>query len=130
MWFDGHGRHPGCAEVRLQNVQGSCLAAARHGIHENHRLVGIQKGVNQIEPADAEIMHMHVSRQRALRQTPGDFDTESVVPEEDIANAGDENARGTHDDYGSLFCFMSDQVKVDLQFVLYFDQSTKRRDRM
>src|SRR5207248_270104 len=47
-------------------------------------------------PADAEIDHAHLGRQRAPRQPLGDLDPEGVVAQENIPDPGDEDARPRH----------------------------------
>ena len=78
---------------RLDHINSPRFFSARHGIDENRHVAPVEKRVGQIDPTNAEIDHAHALGPgspvaRALRY----LDAEGVVAEEDIADAGDEDA--------------------------------------
>ena len=95
MRFDGRGGRARLVELRFQNVHCPHAAAAGSGVYQDHCLVLVQQSVCQIEPANAKIDDANGFGERMLRQAPDDLDSERIVTEEDVADAGNQNPRGT-----------------------------------
>src|SRR5262249_49945906 len=71
-------------------------AASRRGVHEDHCFIAIEKGVSQIDAADAEIGHPHRVVPRPVRKASGHFHAKRIIPKEDIADPGNKQTRGRH----------------------------------
>jgi hypothetical protein len=92
--LDCRGWRAGVVQLRFQNVNRPHFAAAGSGGYQDYRLVWVKKGVGQVEPADAKILDADCLGERVLRQATGDLNSECIVTEKDIADAGNQNSRG------------------------------------
>ena len=63
----------------------------RAGIYQDRGFVTILQGIGQVEPANAKVGHAHVRRQLPGGQAANDFHAERVIPEEDVADASDQD---------------------------------------
>jgi hypothetical protein len=82
----------GLARVRLDQVERAGPAAARRRVDHDDGLVSVEQGVGEVEPPDAKIRHPNLRGQFAFQKPPDNLDAEGVVAQEDIADAGDQNA--------------------------------------
>jgi hypothetical protein len=92
--LDCRGWRAGVVQLRFQNVNRPHFAAAGSGVYQNHSLVWVKQGVRQVEPANAKIDDADRCGERVLRQATGDLNSECIVTEKDIADAGNQNSRG------------------------------------
>ena len=79
-------------EVGLQDEDRPWRLAARRGVDQDQRVVPLQQLVREVDAADAEVRHLDAGRKRLVRQAVRHLDTEAVVAEEDIADAGHQHA--------------------------------------
>ena len=68
----------------------------RTSIHEDCGFVAVLQGVGEIEAANAEVGYAHGLRQLQAGHAANYFHTESVVAEEDVADAGNEDGWFLH----------------------------------
>src|SRR3954468_8765292 len=98
----GEREHPGgihrvrlerrrAVRARLDDVDGAGLRAARSRIDEDRRLPLLEERVGQIHAANPEVDRADAVGKAPLRKPPQDLDAESVVAEEEITDAGDED---------------------------------------
>src|SRR5215217_343591 len=79
-------------DLRLDDVDGAWLPTTRGGVDEDDQVVIFVQGVREVHPADAEVHDLDTLRQLAFRESSYHLDPEAVVAEEDVADAGDEDA--------------------------------------
>src|ERR1700730_12965067 len=60
-------------------------------IDQDRRVIAVKQSIGEIDSANPEIHHFDAGRKRALCQAPRDLHAESVVPLENVADAGDED---------------------------------------
>src|SRR5665213_2469009 len=80
-------------KVRLDSEERSGRLAARQGVDEDDGVPRVEESVGEVEAANAEVLDRDGGGQWTLQQGARDFDTESVVAEEDVADARDEDGR-------------------------------------
>src|SRR5919107_1091264 len=79
-------------DLRLDEVDGAGLPTTRGGVDEDDQVVIFVQGVREVHPADAEVHDLDTLRQLAFGESSYHLDPEAVVAEEDVADAGDEDA--------------------------------------
>src|ERR1700730_3721893 len=65
--------------------------AAPGCIDQDRRVIAVKKSIGEIDSANPEIHHFDAGWKRALSQTLHDLHAESVVPLENVSDAGDED---------------------------------------
>ncbi len=82
--------------IRLNDVQSARGTSSRGRVDEDHEVEIVKQRHGEVETASAEIDDSNVLRQPVLGKSLYHLDTEGVIPQKDIADAGDQDARG-HD---------------------------------
>jgi hypothetical protein len=80
--------------VGFNDVKRSGCFAARDCVYEDGPIAGFEKGVGEIDAADAEIDDFYARREWVGGEQPGDVDAKGIIAEEDVADAGDKDLRG------------------------------------
>src|SRR5215469_14304325 len=83
-------------DVGLDHIDRAGLTAARCCIDHDRGVVAVGEVVGEVHAPDPVVDHPRPIRQVGSCQPPRDLDSESIVAEEYVANAGDEHAGG-HD---------------------------------
>jgi hypothetical protein len=96
------GRGVDFVDIGLDDGDGTGRLAVGECIDEDGGFVAILQGVGEVEAANAEIDDARFRGQVAGCKAAGDFDAESIVAEEDVADAGDED--GGLDGFGACAC--------------------------
>jgi hypothetical protein len=79
-------------KIRFDQINRAGRLALGRCIHEDRHVIAVHHRVAEVIAADAEITHVHPVRQLAADQLVYNLDAECVVPHENIADTGDEDA--------------------------------------
>src|SRR5438270_607197 len=90
------------AGVRLDDEESARLGPAGDGVDEDHHPALLEQRVGEVEAADAEVDDAHPVGLGPAQESLDDLDAEGVVAEEDVADAGDEDARCAHSFRGGV----------------------------
>ncbi len=77
----------------FDDVERARLSAAWHGVHQDRRLAIVEQRIGEIQASDAEVHDLHAIRKGMTDHPPRHLRAEGVVPQEDIADAGDQDPR-------------------------------------
>jgi len=77
--------------THLDDRYGSGRSAVRRGVDKDQQIATVEQLVCQMDAANADVDEPDAVGQRTIRETPSDLDTESVIGEEDVPHAGDED---------------------------------------
>src|SRR5580700_643956 len=77
--------------MRLYHIERAWSFSAGQGIDDDYAIPGIEQRVSQVESTNAKIFNRYGFRHLPLAQGLSYVYPEAVVPEEDIAYAGNEN---------------------------------------
>ena len=78
--------------VSLEDVYGAGAAAARYRVDEDQRIPAFKQVVGQVHPPDAVVDDLHARIVLLDWDVPDYLGAEAVVAEEDIADAGHQDA--------------------------------------
>jgi hypothetical protein len=81
----------GCVvQFRLDHEESSGRGAARCQIDRDQEIVTFEEAICEMKSPHSHVEELDSGRRLVRRQPPDHFDTESVIPKKDIANAGHE----------------------------------------
>jgi hypothetical protein len=80
-------------DLRLEHGERAGRVLPGQRVNEDRRVGIVLQRVHEVDPADPEVLHSDAGGQLARSEALGDGNAESIVPVEDVADAGDEDPR-------------------------------------
>ena len=78
-------------QIGFDDEEGAGLTFTGIRVHENGGLVAFHQGIGEIKATDAEIGDTNAVREGAAGEDACNFDAESIVTHEDVADSGDQD---------------------------------------